>query len=174
MSRGGSKHPELRAALDRMLRKVSAQSVLLSQAVADRLGMNPTDLEALDLLHLHGHLPAGRLAEQTGLTTGAITGVVDRLERAGYARREADSTDRRRVIVRAVADQAQRDIAPLYAAMAREMGELFSRYTDEELGVILDFLTRSHEVGAAQIARLRAEAEARKRGPAAAGGHGRS
>ncbi|MBA2518706.1 MAG: MarR family transcriptional regulator, partial [Chloroflexia bacterium] len=64
---------------------VTGQSVLFSQAIADQVGLNPTDLEALEVLLRQGPLTAGKLAEITGLTTGAITGVVDRLERKGYA-----------------------------------------------------------------------------------------
>ena len=71
------------AALNEAMRASSALSVLLSQAIADRVGISPTDLEALDLVIRHGPLTAGRLAELTGLTTGAITGLVDRLERRG-------------------------------------------------------------------------------------------
>ena len=83
------------AALDQALRATSAQSVLFSQAVADRVGISATDLETLDILVRSGPLTAGRLAELTGLTTGAITGLVDRLERRGYAHREPHPTDRR-------------------------------------------------------------------------------
>ena len=171
MSRDVPTGAELRAALDQSLRKTSALSVLLSQAVADRIGMNPTDLEALDLLAMHGPIPAGRLAELTGLTTGAITGVVDRLEQAGYARREPDPTDRRRVIVRPLTENAEREVAPLYVPLARAMEGLYGRYTDEELAVIVDFFTRVHDIALEQVARLRAEAPgARKRAPRSADG----
>ena len=163
MARDVPEGAEPRTGIDRALRTTGALSVLLSQAVAVRAGMSPTDLEALDFLYLHGPMPAGRLAELTGLTTGAITGVVDRLERAGYARREADPTDRRRIIVRPLADKAEREIAPLYEPLSRAMDELLSRYTDEELAVILDFFTRAHAIGLEHIARLRAEAAETKK-----------
>jgi DNA-binding MarR family transcriptional regulator len=147
---------ELLAALDRAFRTTSAQSVMFSQAAADRLGMNSTDMECLDLLNLHGPMPAGRLAELTGLTTGAITGVVDRLERAGYVRRERDPADRRKVIVRPLPDRVA-DAGPVFLPMARAMQELFARYTDEQLATILDFATRANEITIQQIARLRSE-----------------
>jgi DNA-binding MarR family transcriptional regulator len=146
------------AALDRALRETSAQSVLFSQAVADRVGMNPTDLESLDILARHGPMTAGRLAELTGLTTGAITGLVDRLERRGYARREPHPTDRRSVIVKPLIENAERDLAPSYAAMSMAMDELMSRYGDDDLVVILDFMTRAAAVTAEQIASLRGNA----------------
>ena len=144
------------AALDRALRETSAQSVLFSQAVADRVGMNPTDLESLDILARHGPMTAGRLAELTGLTTGAITGLVDRLESRGYARRERHPTDRS-VIVRPLIENAERDLAASYAAMSTAMDELVSRYSDQELAVIADFMTRAAAVTAEQIARVRGE-----------------
>jgi DNA-binding MarR family transcriptional regulator len=148
---------ELLVALDRELRTIGAQSVMLGHAVADRVDINSTDLEALDLLQLHGPITAGRLAELTGLTTGAITGLVDRLERAGYARRERDPRDRRRVIIRTIPERL-REIAPLYESMARATAELLARYGDEELALILDFAARANALTLAEIAKLRAKA----------------
>src|SRR5260221_13536695 len=92
MSTKTKRRRELEAALNAAMRDVSGQGVLYSQAVAGRLGMNSTDLECLDHIS-RGPVTAGRLAELTGLTTGAITGVIDRLERARLARRERDPCD---------------------------------------------------------------------------------
>jgi len=103
-------------------------------------------------------MTAGRLAELTGLTTGAITGLVDRLESRGYARREPHPSDRRSIIVRPLIENAERDLAVSYAAMSKAMDELISRYSDEELAVIADFITRAAAVTAEQIAKVRAEA----------------
>jgi DNA-binding MarR family transcriptional regulator len=145
------------AKLERSLRETSGQSVLFSQAVADRAGMNPTDLETLEILARHGASTAGRLAELTGLTTGAITGLVDRLERRGYVRRERHPTDRRSVIIQPDIENAWRDLSPSYAAMSRAMTDLMDHYSDDELAIIADFMTRAAAVTADQIARLRAE-----------------
>ena len=160
------------AALGDELRTTSALSVLLSQAVADRVGMNPTDLESLDLLARHGPMTAGRLAELTGLTTGGVTGLVDRLERLGYAPREPDPTDRRRVIVRPLVEKAERDLGPAYVELAQAMDQLVARYSDEQLAVILDFLRRAHAITAEHIARVRAGTASRpsKRTQSAAAG----
>jgi len=117
--------------------------------------MNPTDLESLDILARQGPMTAGRLAELTGLTTGAITGLVDRLESRGYARREPHPRDRRSVVVRPLIDNAERDLAPSYAAMSKAMDELVSRYSDDELAVIADFMSRAAAVTAEQIAKVR-------------------
>jgi DNA-binding MarR family transcriptional regulator len=163
MSRRQVTRAELFRRLDREMRQVSAYSVLLSQAVAERAGIHPTDLEILDLLHLEGPVPAGRLAEVTGLTAGAITGAIDRLERRGYIRREDDPNDRRRVIVRPVVSTAQRTIIPLYAALSRAMTSTWSRYSDKDLAVLLDFMARSSEIARKHIARLRKSAAATRR-----------
>ncbi len=165
-----SSHPTDRAALLagvlREVRRMTAQSVLISQAVSERFGLNSSDLECLDLALLSGGATAGEFAKVTGLTTGAITGVIDRLERAGYVRRERDPTDRRKVVVRARPAMTRR-IAPLYDSLQREMTALWSRYSDEQLAVILDFVTRSCDLAVQEIAKLQARRPApRKRTPA--------
>jgi DNA-binding MarR family transcriptional regulator len=147
------------AALDQALRETSAQTVLFSQAVADRVGISATDLETLDILVRSGPMTAGRLAELTGLTTGAITGLVDRLERRGYARREPHPTDRRSVIVQPLIETAEHDLVPSYAGMSQAMRELMSGFSDEELAVIADFMTRAATITAEQVARLRSESK---------------
>src|SRR5262249_48957204 len=99
MSRDESQRAALLALLGRKLPGAQAvKSVLFQQAVGDRLGLNPTDLISLSLLSDAEPLTAGQLAEATGLTTGSVTIMIDRLEKAGYAQREKDPTDRRRVI----------------------------------------------------------------------------
>src|SRR5580700_8824106 len=100
MSRPSKKRLELTGALNLAMREASGLGVLFSQEVARRLGIASTDLECLDYLG-RGPIAAGELAELTGLTTGAITGVIDRLERAGLARRSRDVADRRKVLVEA-------------------------------------------------------------------------
>src|SRR6266849_4291175 len=98
--------PKARAALmeelEHAVRRSSAQGVIFGQTVASRVGISSSDLECLDFLNLEGRVTAGRLAEVTGLTTGAITGVVDRLEKAGLVRRERDDNDRRKVFIATV------------------------------------------------------------------------
>jgi DNA-binding MarR family transcriptional regulator len=160
MSRPAAGRAAIGEALIAALRDASGKSVLLSQAIADRVGMNPTDLESLDLLIRGGPMTAGQLAERTGLTTGAVTGLIDRLERHGYARRERHPTDRRSVLVRPLTGEVERDLSPAYAAIDRTMQELLTRYSDEELAVILDFMTRSVAATDEWIAALRAEAAA--------------
>ena len=102
MSNKRKTRQELIAALNQTMRDASGTGVLYSQAVAERLGINATDLECLDHIVTKGPITAGALAEATGITTGAITGVIDRLERAGFAKREHDAEDRRKVQVHAL------------------------------------------------------------------------
>jgi len=156
----------LLAAVLREVRRMTAQSVLIGQAVSERFGLSSSDLECLDLALLSGGATAGEFAKATGLTTGAITGVIDRLERAGYVRRENDPTDRRKVIVRARPTMTRR-IAPLYDSLQREMTALWSEYSDQQLAVILDFLTRSCDLAVQEIAKLQDKRPVlRKRTPA--------
>jgi len=150
----------------REVRRMTAQSVLISEAVSARFGLNSSDLECLDLALLSGGATAGEFAKATGLTTGAITGVIDRLERAGYVRRERDPVDRRKVVVRARPAMTRR-IAPVYDSLQREMTALWSRFNDEQLALILDFLTRSCDLAVREIAKLQsARPAARKGAPA--------
>lgn len=132
---------ELVSALDGKTREFNTQVVMFSRAVAVKLGINATDLQCLNVLAQEGPISAGRLAEITGLTVGAITGVVDRLEEAGYARRERDTGDRRRVIVHPETDG--REVAALFDDVRRTSAGLYSGYTDEELALILDFFGKA-------------------------------
>lgn len=154
MSSVAPSRAELLEALEWALRKVSAQSVFFSHAIAERLGMNSTDLDCLDILGHDGPITAGRLAELTGLTTGAITGVINRLERAGYVRREQDPGDRRRVIVHFLPEQAQA-IGPHFHSIQQASVELASRYSEEQLALIVDFLSRAQAMAKEETAKLR-------------------
>jgi DNA-binding MarR family transcriptional regulator len=140
-----SGHRELVARVGNQVRKMGAQSVVTSQIVAARFGLHTTDLEVLDLIYLREQASAGELAAATGLTTGSITALIDRLEKAGYVARHADETDRRKVIVR-IRHEAIEPIQSVYAPMQVKMFALWSSYTANELKVIEDFLSRSTEL----------------------------
>src|SRR5256885_6737880 len=120
----GLSRPKARAALlqelEHALRRSSAQGVIFGQTVANVAGISGSDLECLDFLNLEGRVTAGRLAEVTGLTTGAITGVVDRLEKAGLVRRERDESDRRKVLIALVPENVAK-IGKYYEHMQRSM-----------------------------------------------------
>jgi DNA-binding MarR family transcriptional regulator len=133
---------------------MSTRSVLLHAAVADKLGLNPSDHKCADLLRSEpGPITAGRLAELTGLSTGAITGVLDRLERAGFVARDHDPNDRRRVVIR-VTPERMPDLRPVFMPLRDAMIAFCTRYTDDELRVILDFMRNSEVVMQEQMQRL--------------------
>ena len=127
------------------------------QAVADAIGINRTDLRCLDVIQREWPVAAGRLAEQTGLTTGAITTVLDRLERAGYARRVRDQNDRRRVLVEPTLD-AMEGAGDLYAEHIALSERSYKRYTEEELGLLLEWVREGRELNEREAARLEARA----------------
>src|SRR5262249_45297631 len=135
MSRGVGERAELLAALFGEFRQLSAATIMFHQAVADRLGMNVTDHKCADIIERNGPLPAGELAERTGLTTGAITGVIDRLEKAGFVRRAKDPGDRRRVIIEPCYKRMGQVIGPLFESMGRATAELCAHYSTAELAV---------------------------------------
>jgi DNA-binding MarR family transcriptional regulator len=144
-----------RLALLEQLSEMGGLSALLSATIAARAGINPTDLESLDLLRRHGPMTAGRLAEMTGLTTGAITGVIDRMERRGFARREADPADRRRVIVRADLERAGQDLGALYVGLSAAITTIVESYSDRDLAVIADAVGRVNDALRGTISQLR-------------------
>jgi len=131
----------LRAALLSHGREMSARIILFHQSLAGRFGLNATDHKCLDLAKHEPEITAGRLAALTGLTTGAITAVLDRLERAGFVRRERVAADRRKVVVR-VLPEGQRQLAPHFIKFARAMDALHAGYTGAELKLLADYHTR--------------------------------
>jgi DNA-binding MarR family transcriptional regulator len=157
--------PQIRAALLRELehavRRSSAQGVMYGEAVANRAGLSGSDLDCLDFLNLEGRVTAGRLAEITGLTTGAITGVVDRLEEAGFVRRERDASDRRKVFIAPIPENVAR-LGRFYAHMQRAMLKRWESYSDAELRLLLRFAAESYETMLAATEELKTMVEAPK------------
>jgi DNA-binding MarR family transcriptional regulator len=151
--------PKARAALlqelEHAVRRSSAQGVIFGQTVASRAGISGSDLDCLDFLILEGRVTAGRLAEVTGLTTGAITGVVDRLEKAGLVRRERDDNDRRKVFIATVPQNIAR-IGKFYEHMQRAMLKVWDTYSDAELRLLLRFATHGYQTMLAATEELRA------------------
>ena len=136
-------------------RELSTAMILFHEAIASRLGISSAEWKCLGLLEQHGPLPAGRLAELSGFTTGAVTGIVDRLERAGYARRERHPSDRRSVIVQPLrlAEVKQR-VAPIFASLGQAMKALSGRYSKSEWAAIEDYLERVTRLLHEETARL--------------------
>jgi DNA-binding MarR family transcriptional regulator len=138
------------------VRRTGSLFQLMGQAAADRVGLNATDLNCLNILSFSGQMTAGELAKATGLTTASITGVADRLEEAGFVRRERDPRDRRRVVIRLVLEKGLAEVAPVFLPMVRDWQAMADRYTDDELRLIVDFYGRMEQVLRTHLARLRA------------------
>jgi DNA-binding MarR family transcriptional regulator len=130
------------------------------QAVADALGLGRTDMRCLDVIQREGQVTAGRLAEATGLTTGAMTAALDRLERAGYARRRRDEDDRRRVLVE-LTPEVLSGAENFYGAHIEQSQRIYERYTKEQLELLLEFVSEGRELNENQAALLEAENRAR-------------
>lgn len=156
MSNEDAGRTELGAALEREVRLLSAHSALYSQAVAERVGITATELETLELFNLYGAMTPGRLAELTGLTTGGVTRLIDRLERGGFVRREPDPEDRRRVILQPLQRENEARVHPYFASFAERMHQLWSTYPEQYLGVFLDYARRTREIMQDEAAKLRA------------------
>jgi len=158
--------------IDEVRRSQSATD-RFDQAVADALGLGRTDMRCLDVLERQGAVAAGQLARQTGLTSGAMTAAVDRLEASGYVRRVRDEHDRRRVLIE-LTDRAQ-DVGGFYAGHASVASELYDNYTTEELQMLLRFVRRGREFNEERAAEVEAENAARASArDAARGGRRRS
>jgi DNA-binding MarR family transcriptional regulator len=137
------------------VRKTGSLFNLMGQAASDRAGINATDLNCLNILSFSGALTAGELARATGLTTASITGVVDRLEAAGFVHRERDSSDRRRVVVTIVMEKALAEVATIFAPMVADWQQLATRYSDDELRLIVEFYDQMEQIIRKHLARLR-------------------
>jgi len=143
-------------------RAVGTASVIFHEAVAARLGLGASEHKALDLLRVHGPMTAGELTERTGLTSGAITGIVDRLEEAGLAERVRSTEDRRKVIVRPILARDS-ELNRIFGSLRRAQEALFERYTDEELDLLVDFMRRTAELMREQTEKLSASAGSARR-----------
>jgi DNA-binding MarR family transcriptional regulator len=124
-------------------REMSIDAVMFHQALANELGLYITDHKCLDIIHRFGAMPAGRLGEMTGLTTGAITGMIDRLEKAGYVRRTNDPKDRRKTIVEPVKNKKlERKIEMIFTPLHERMHIFLSSYSESELSFLLDSMSK--------------------------------
>jgi DNA-binding transcriptional ArsR family regulator len=137
---------------------------LLGQVSAERIGVNVTDLNCLNIVALTGPMTAGELARATGLTTASITGVLDRLEEGGFVRRERDPKDRRRVIVNLKPGPGLQEIGPTFGPLVKAWRAVAASYSDEELRLLLDFQRRFEGIVRDQLARLRGDLERGARG----------
>jgi len=152
----GRTRSQLLKTLDETARRIGAQSVLLSDLVAARVGLNSTDLECLDLLCLAGATTAGHLAAHTGLTSGATTAAIARLEQSGFVTRRRDAKDRRLVLVEVV-EAGVHLIMPFYAPLTSRINKVNAQYSDHQLATVLRYLTDAIDATAEHVTWLQSQ-----------------
>ncbi len=124
-------------------RELGNAAVVFHTVLAERLGLGATEWKTLDLLERHGPMTAGELVRRSGLAPASITGVVDRLQRRGYVRRDRDPQDGRRVVVRiSDTDALRRDVGSAFTGLLTRLEKLYEHYTDEQLETIEGFPAR--------------------------------
>ena len=155
MSKINARDPAALGPADRLHRDLATAVVTFHEAVAAELGVTAADQRVLGVLGQMGIATPGQLAETTGLTTGAITGIVDRLERAGFARRTPNPRDRRSIYVHACnAEQLGKVMGPIFGSLSEEMERLRSRYPAEQLDPIHAYLGEVIEILRAQTRQI--------------------
>ena len=143
-------------AQDLLGRDLSNAVVFFHESIAAHLGMSAAEWKCLGLLDQHGPSTASRLADLSGFTTGAITGIVDRLERSGYVRRRPHPTDRRSVIVEPLHVQGLRErVLPIFESLGAAMADLHLHYTQKELAAIEKFMREITAVLRQETAKLK-------------------
>jgi len=148
------------------LRLSGVTNDIADQVVADYLGLNRTDTRCLDIIERLDGVSAGRLASEAGLSTGAVTTVLDRLERAGYARRVQDPGDRRRVLVE-LTPAARRELQQLYAPLIDATMRQLEGYTTDEVSLVRDFLRDNRRLNEVHAERVRVRRRFGQEGEAA-------
>jgi len=136
-------------------RKMSTQTVFLHQAIAQSVGLNATDTKCIDLMLRapDGTVTAGRLSDMTGLTTGAITHILDRLETRQFIERVRDAQDRRKVLIR-VRPESLEPLVPKYEAIGKAYMRLADAYGNDDLQLICDYLEKTSEVSERELSNL--------------------
>jgi DNA-binding MarR family transcriptional regulator len=150
------KRQEIIQAVNEKFIDMSTETIMFHQALADVLGLHITDHRCMYFIYRYGAMPAGRLAELTGLTTAAVTGIIDRLEEAGYVRRTNDPKDRRRTIVESTRNKKlERKLELIFTPFHEKMHKLLSLYSDGELAFLLIVVTKSIELTREESKKLR-------------------
>jgi DNA-binding MarR family transcriptional regulator len=139
--RAVSRQAELVGAIGEQLRVQSGLALVLHHAVAERFGLNPTDLKCLDIAMREAAPTAGRIAELTGMSTSAVTALLDRLERRGFVERHRDGVDRRKVYVRSTG-RHEAELGAVFAPLSAATAGILDDYPEDQLAVVHDVLAR--------------------------------
>jgi DNA-binding MarR family transcriptional regulator len=158
------RHRALRAA-----REMSARSVMFHTLVAKLIGLSVSDLRAWDLLVSYGPMSASEFADLTGLTAGAVTGLIDRLAKAGAVKRSPDPKDRRKVIIVVISELRSGKTSVYFDAFQAALDQLYERYSDEEIGVIVRYTRDVSALLQEETARLRSASPLRQKRATAKG-----
>jgi DNA-binding MarR family transcriptional regulator len=140
--------------LQRAQRLQGAQSTIHGAAIAAKVGINPVDLECLDLLQIYGPLPAGQLAARAGLRTATITTILDRLEKSAFIRRDRSGVDRRVVLIH-LQPKALQAIGPHYRHLMTRLSAVEAKFTVDELALIARFTEQAAAAVSAAVEDLR-------------------
>jgi DNA-binding MarR family transcriptional regulator len=143
-------------------RQAGTRAILFQQAVAHALGVNATDMKCLDLLAQSGPVTASELVQLTGLTSGAVTVVIDRLEAAGLIERQSDEKDRRKTRV-VPTGKAMSQVAPMYASLGRSMAAMLKGFSDRELAFLGSYSDRVGEIFRSEMEKLERPEKSRKK-----------
>jgi DNA-binding MarR family transcriptional regulator len=147
--------PEDQAAGRLLGREFTTAVVLFHEAVGRLLGLSAVERKCLDVLRRLGPVTAGAIGEHTGLTTGAVTGLMDRLEKAGYVRRARDPHDRRKVVVQLLPNERMDALlGAAFDPLADDMTKVAARYSDAELRAIADWIRQTTDVLVANTRRI--------------------
>jgi DNA-binding MarR family transcriptional regulator len=136
------------------MRELNSQLSLLDQTVSSSVGLSSSDLEVLDLVGRRGPLTPSALSSISGVSPATMTGILDRLETEGWVRRERDPQDRRKVNIHAATKRGA-EIYRYYRGMQDRLRQICANYTDDQLTLLIDFITRTSEAGVGAIAELR-------------------
>ena len=144
----------LHAAFVTQIRHFIAGTILFNQSVADRVGLSLTDMQCINVLELLGPSTPGKLAASTGLTTGGVTVMLDRLEKAGFVKRQPNPKDRRSILVKVNARKLQK-VNSFYSGINQRLETFLSERSEAEIQSVIDFLSSMNAIRAERAPELK-------------------
>lgn len=150
----GKNNFKLESTISNLSREFSTVTILMHQAIAQKAGLTGADHKYVELLLQHGSMTAGKLSELTGLTTGAVTGLIDRLEKAELVFRQRDPVDRRKVVVVLNTEVAYQKIGPVFQSMQVGLEKFYQGFTEDELRAVTKYLEAAIDFTKKQISQF--------------------